>query len=133
LTPRNNTVPSTAAARPFPTDARALVERIHAAALDRHARDPVALDVHELSTITDAHYVCHADSTRAVEAIADHLLETLQGVGQARPHVEGMASLQWVLLDLGNVMVHVFLKERREYYQLERLWHDAPRLELAGA
>jgi len=126
-------VPSTAPALPFPTDARALLERIHAAALEKHARDPVALDVHELSTITDAHYVCHGDSTRAVEAIVDHLIETLQAPGEARPHVEGKASLQWVLLDLGNVMIHVFLKDRREYYQLERLWHDAPRLELKDA
>ena len=61
------------------------------------------------------------------------VLEAVKAAGSKKPHVEGKASLQWVLVDLGDVLVHVFVKERREYYQLEKLWHDAPRLELDAA
>ena len=99
---------------------------IHAAATRRLAREPVALDVHELSSVTDVLYVCHGDSTRAVDAIVDEIVGALEGTY----HVEGRDALQWVLIDAGDVMVHVFLRERRSFYDLERLWHDARPLEL---
>ena len=114
-------------------DTERLVRLIHRAALAKHARNPVALDVTELSTFTDALYVCHADSTRAVQAIVEGILQALQDSGARARHVEGKAALQWVLVDLGDVMVHVFLKERREYYALEKLWHGAPQVALEAA
>jgi ribosome-associated protein len=117
----------------LPPDTERLVRLIHSAALGKHARNPVALDVTELSSFTDALYVCHADSTRAVQAIVDGVVEALEREGLPARHVEGKAALQWVLIDLGDVMAHVFLKERREYYNLERLWHDAPQVALEAA
>ena len=115
-----------------PDTARTL-KLVHAAAERKQAKNPLALDVHDLSSITDALYVCHGDSTRSVEAIVNGILEALQEDHGKRPHVEGRSALNWVLIDLGDVMVHVFLKERREYYNLERLWHDAPQVALEAA
>ena len=114
-------------------DTERLVQLIHRAASGKQAKNPVALDVTELSSFTDALYVCHADSTRAVQAVTDGVLDALSDSGARARHVEGKAALQWVLIDLGSVMVHVFLKERREYYNLERLWHDAPQVALEAA
>jgi ribosome-associated protein len=114
-------------------DTERLLQLVHRAAAGKHARNPVALDVTELSSFTDALYVCHGDSTRAVQAIVDGVLDALSDAGSRARHVEGKAALQWVLVDLGDVMVHVFLKERREYYNLERLWHDAPQVVLEAA
>lgn len=117
----------------LPTGLMATLELVHAAALRKLAREPVALDVRELSTITDVIHVCHGDSTRAVEAIADEILAALRGAHAGPHHVEGRAALQWVLIDAGDLMIHVFLAEKREYYDLERLWHDAPSIPLNDA
>jgi len=100
------------------TDTAKLLSVIHAAASEKLAHEPVALDVRGLTTMTDVLYVCHADAGRAVDAIADFILEELRRVGE------------WVLIDLGAIMVHVFLAERREFYGLEKLWADAEPLEL---
>lgn len=110
-----------------------LVQLVHRAASAKQAKEPVALDVSALSSFTDAIYVCHADSTRGVEAVVGAVLQALEESGGRARHVEGKHSLQWVLVDLGDVMVHVFLKDRREYYNLERLWHDAPQVVLEAA
>lgn len=110
-----------------------LLRLVHRAASAKQAKEPVALDVSALSSFTDAIYVCHADSTRAVEAVVGAILEALDEAGAKARHVEGKHALQWVLIDLGDVMVHVFLKDRRGYYNLERLWHDAPQVALEAA
>lgn len=114
-------------------DTDRLLRLVHAAADAKHAKDPMALDVSALSSVTDALYVCHADSTRAVQAVVDGILEALAKGGHRKPRVEGLSALQWVLLDMGDVMAHVFVKDRREYYNLERLWHDAPQVSLEAA
>lgn len=106
---------------------------VHDAAGDKLAREPVALDVRDVTVMTDVIYVCHGDSTKAVEAIAASITAKLEAADLDPLHVEGLAQSQWVLLDLGPVMVHVFLKERREYYSLERLWHDARPIALPAA
>jgi ribosome-associated protein len=114
-------------------DTERTLRLVHSAASAKLAREPVALDVTGLSSFTDALYVCHGDSTRAVQALVEAITQRLQEEGRPARHVEGKAALQWVLIDLGDVMVHVFLKERREYYNLERLWHDAPQVTLEAA
>lgn len=114
-------------------DTESTLRLIHRAALSKQAREPVALDVTGLCGFTDALYVCHGDSTRAVQAILDALLEALREGGVTARHVEGRSSLQWVLVDLGDVMVHIFLKDRRGYYDLERLWADAPQVVFEAA
>jgi ribosome-associated protein len=111
----------------------AVLDLVHAAACRKLAREPVALDVREVTTITDVIYVCHGDSSRAVAAIAQGILDGLEGARKRAGHVEGLEAQQWVLIDLGSVMVHVFLRDRRDYYALEKLWHDARRVALPAA
>jgi ribosome-associated protein len=103
---------------------------VHEAASAKKALEPAALDVREVSAVTDVLYVCHAESGRAVRAISDAILEALDAQGIGTDHVEGKDALQWVLIDLGALMVHVFVRERRAYYNLEKLWHDARRVSL---
>jgi ribosome-associated protein len=116
--------------QPLDPEQDRILRRIHEGASKAIAREPVALDVRGLSNITDVLYVCHGESERAVEAIVDGVMRQLADAGAKKPAVEGRGALQWVLIDLGDIMVHVFLKERRDYYELERLWHDAASIEL---
>ena len=103
------------------------------AALDKHALDLVVLDVQRLSSVTDYFLVCSGRSTTHLETITQAIRAALR-VENVRPlHFEGVVDSGWVLLDYGDVLVHVFLAETRAYYALERLWGDAPTLELGGA
>jgi len=101
-------------------------------ALDRKALDLVVLDV-QTSSVTDFFLVCSGRSTTHVGTIANAIRDELK-IDGARPlHVEGVAESGWVLLDYGDVLVHVFLEETRIYYALERLWGDAPSIPVDGA
>lgn len=80
------------------------------------------LDISGKSTVADSMVVCSGRSSRQVSAIADHLAERLKAGGHRGVRVEGKAVGDWVLVDAGNVIVHVFRPEVRELYQLERLW-----------
>ena len=114
----------------LPAGTQRLLDSVHEGAASKLARNPVALDVSEVTAMTDVIYVCHGESGRAVEAITAAVLEKLEEDGVRVDHVEGLREQQWVLIDLGSVMVHVFVAERRGYYSLERLWHDARPIEL---
>jgi ribosome-associated protein len=116
----------------LPEDLQSVIDAIHAAAGRKLARDCVALDVRTLSSITDVLYICHGASARAVDAIVDEVLDALAAEGRRGHHVEGRAAQQWVLIDGGDVMIHVFVEEKRHHYDLERLWHDAPKVPLAA-
>ena len=116
----------------LPTHLKSVLDLVHGAATSKLAKDCLALDVRGLSTITDVLYVCHGASTRAVDAIVGGILDALVDSKRKGYHVEGRAGLQWVLIDAGDIMVHVFLDEKRSYYDLERLWHDAPKVPLAA-
>lgn len=99
-------------------------------ALEKKAYDLVLLEVRELTSIADYFIVCSGRSDRQVQSIAQGIEENLRGKG-IRPHaVEGVARGQWVLLDYSDVIVHVFYQPVREFYDLEGLWIDAPRVEL---
>lgn len=111
-------------------DTARLLSVVHEATTEKLAKEPVALDLRGLTSMTDLLYVCHADSGRALDAVAEHLLEQLRAAGEKAIHVEGLGGQQWVLIDLGSVMVHVFLNERREFYALEKLWSDAEQVPL---
>ncbi|MCZ6464590.1 MAG: ribosome silencing factor [Proteobacteria bacterium] len=100
------------------------------AALERKAERPVALDMREVSSIADTFVLVTGRSSRQVRAVADGILERLRALGEKPLGVEGMDEGRWVLLDLGDVIVHVFEPEVREHYDLERLWSDAPPLDL---
>jgi len=101
------------------------------AVLDLKAVDPVVLDMRPLTVITDYFLICHGTSNIHIRALADRVLQRFEE-RRVRPFgTEGYQEADWVLLDYGDVVVHIFSEERRGFYALERLWSDAPRTELA--
>jgi len=96
------------------------------AALKKKATDLVILKVQELSSFTDYFVICSGSSDRQVQAIADSIQTDLKKSGQLPLGVEGGRSGKWVLMDFGDVVVHVFYEATREFYDIERLWADAP-------
>ena len=91
----------------------------------------VVLDVHELTLIADYFVIASGANQRHVKSLADRLIDG-PGFSRRPNHVEGYALGRWILLDYGDVVVHVFLDEERSFYGLERLWGDAPELEDLG-
>lgn len=96
------------------------------AALDRKAQDLRVLELAEVSDFTDYFVICNGANARQVTSIAEAVERRLRALGVRPLHVEGAGRGQWVLLDYGDLVVHVFDAERRELYRLERLWSDAP-------
>ena len=111
----------------------ARANRMAEAALDRKAVDLVALDVSKLTSYADTFIIATATSDRHARAIADSLREAEAASGAKPLGVEGYDEARWVLIDLGDVIVHVFLEEVREAYDLERLWNDAQPIAVANA
>jgi ribosome-associated protein len=110
------------------TDTAQRVREAVAAADDRKAVDMKVLHLQKISDFTDYFLLCSGNSERQVQAIADAVQERLRE-HRVRPlHVEGYNRAQWVLLDYGDLVVHVFQEEPRRHYALERLWSDAPDL-----
>jgi len=102
------------------------LRQISAALADRKAVDPVILDLRGLSEATDYFVIASGTSDTHVRGMAEHVM------GQVHPHhVEGLTQGRWVLLDYVDVVVHLFHPELREFYQLERLWGDAPPVPLS--
>ena len=95
------------------------------AASDKKARDIVIMDMQGISSSTDYFVVCSANTATQVRAIADNIEEELGKEGVDFNHKEGYREGEWVLLDYGDVVAHVFMQEAREYYALEQLWGDA--------
>ena len=85
------------------------------------------MDMRAVSNITDYFVICSAPSTRRAQAIAEAILEALEAKGVKCWHIEGKKEALWVLIDYGDVMAHVFYEDLRKFYDLERLWHDAPK------
>ena len=102
------------------------------AALDKQAIDVVVLDLRKADSFTDFFVICTGTNPRQVNAIADGVEEALRtGFGE-RPHMaEGTEKSQWILLDYFNFVVHVFSRECRDFYELERLWGNAGRYEFS--
>ena len=99
-------------------------------ALERKAQDVVVLDLRGISSATDFFVLASGTSDIQVKAIADHVLDELKKGGERPAHVEGLESGRWVLMDYIDFVTHVFHPQAREFYQLETLWGDAPRLEI---
>ena len=99
-------------------------------ALDKKALEPVLMDVGELCSYADFLLLLSARSDRQVGAVVDAVSQAMKKRGEQALGVEGEAGGQWSLLDYGDVIVHVFHHPRREFYDLESLWSDAPRVEL---
>ena len=129
---RSQPLPETAAETPSQEETAQqtadAVREVVAAALDKKAEDLKVLEVGELTHFTDYFLFCSGQNPRQVQAIADGVERRLRD-HQLRPaHVEGYQTGQWVLMDYGDFVLHVFLHERRRFYGLERLWGDAPDL-----
>ena len=107
-----------------------LSRRICELALDKLGEDIVEMDLRGHSALADFFVVVTAGSTIHSQAIAKELVDVLRSEGERAFHVEGVDNGQWVLLDYVDVVVHIFLREVREFYGLERLWGDLPQREI---
>lgn len=92
---------------------------------DKQATDVILLDTRNVCSFTDYFVICSGESTRQVKAIVDAVTETLKKEGILPLHEEGVSETGWVLLDYGDVIVHIFSAAEREYYKLEQLWEKA--------
>ena len=105
---------------------RAMADIVVEAAGDKKAEDILVLNVSEVTTIADLFVICSGRGERQVQSIADAIVEKAKAAGRQPIGVEGYHAGRWVLIDLGDVVVHAFVPEERELYRLERLWGDAP-------
>ncbi|HJE40981.1 ribosome silencing factor [Limosilactobacillus reuteri] len=107
-------------------DSKQLLEMVVKAADGRRAEDIVALKVDEISPMADYFVIMTGGSDRQVQAITNAIVEKAHEGNVKIGSVEGKNHAQWVLVDLGDVVVHVFREETRQFYNLEKLWADAP-------
>ncbi|MGQ9475536.1 MAG: ribosome silencing factor [Actinomycetota bacterium] len=96
------------------------------AAAGKKARDVMILDMREVFLLTDFFVICSGNTDRQVAAIQEAVEEKLGGLGVRPVRREGVRHRRWVLLDYLDIVVHIFRQEEREYYEIERLWKDAP-------
>ena len=106
------------------------IEFIRDAALAKKAKDVALLDLREFATISDYFILASGESTTQIETIADNIEKELSLKGCRVWHREGNGQARWILLDYGDIVVHVFHKETRDFYDLDKLWHDSPRRDL---
>jgi ribosome-associated protein len=96
------------------------------AADDKRADDLIVLNMKGISMVADYFLICHGNSDKQVQAIAREMKEKAEESGYPVKRMEGFDEAKWVLVDLGDVVAHVFHRDERSYYNLERLWGDAP-------
>ncbi len=100
------------------------------AAIDKKAENTIVLDLSGISGFTDYFVIASGTSDRQVKAIADSIEHQMEALGYERLSNEGYADGRWILMDFGDVVAHVFVDALREYYDLENLWADAPRVKI---
>jgi ribosome-associated protein len=128
-TPARSTRSRTAARRAAPKLPKAVATAVHAAR-DKKAQDVIVLDLRNAGGFTDYFVICTGNNARQITAIADSVRETLKNELNERPALtEGVDRSEWILLDYFNFVVHVFSRECRAFYGLERLWGNAERHE----
>jgi ribosome-associated protein len=108
------------------------VEQAARAALAKKAEEAVVLDLRSAAEFTDFFVLLSGGNQRQLVAIADAVLDTLRGEGTRPAHVEGYPRGEWILLDYDSFIVHVFTPRTRAFYDLERLWGGAKRMEITG-
>ena len=101
-------------------------------AFERKAESIIAIDVKELTSYTDTLIIIEAHSQRQLAAIAEHIITSLKKIQIYVLGTEGLKGGEWVLLDYGDVVIHIFESDIKSYYNLEGLWADAPKYDLSG-
>jgi ribosome-associated protein len=99
------------------------------AADDKKAHDLLALDISRIASFASYFLFCTGDSSRQMQAIADEIQKRLKAQGIQASHVEGYQNSEWILLDYFDLVIHIFSKEARAFYDLERLWRDGKKLD----
>jgi ribosome-associated protein len=111
-------------------DSNQILEIAVRAADSKHAEDIMALDVQEISLLADYFVICSGNSDRQINAIVEDIVEQEQKAQVEIKRIEGKDGGKWVLIDLGDVIVHVFNNSERSFYNLEKLWSDAPLVDI---
>lgn len=115
-----------------PVTSKALAKSIARATIELKAIDIKVLDLRELSSFTDFFVICSGSSGRHVQAIADRIVEDQKKIKERPIGMEGEDKGEWILIDYGSVVAHVFYPETREYYNIEKFWGDATEVSLKG-
>src|SRR5690625_617698 len=106
-------------------ETKQLLKHVVDACEDRKAENCIVLDMQQITTIADYFVIWHGNNERQVQAIAQSVREKLDEENYTIERIEGYQEARWILIDIGDVICHIFHKEEREYYNLERLWGDA--------
>lgn len=109
-----------------------LLQVVVDAADDKRAEDIVVLEMSEISLIADYFVICHGSNERQVQAIARSVKEEAEKSGEQIKRMEGFEQARWILLDINGIVFHVFHKDERSYYNLERLWGDAKHIDIVS-
>ena len=128
LNPQPNVRPTAQPAASEALDERVLAA-LHAAS-EKKALGPVVLDLREIASFTDYFVIVSGANERQVQAISDEIYESLKKSGHAAARVEGYKTAEWILLDYGDFVVHVFEQKARQFYDLERLWRESKRIDV---
>lgn len=107
-----------------------LIQMIAKACDDKRARNIIALDMHDVSYVANYFLICHGDNEKQVQAIALAIKDVAAANGFDTQRLEGYEQGRWILVDIGGTLCHVFHADERRYYNLERLWGDAPEVKL---
>ncbi|MEK6527809.1 MAG: ribosome silencing factor [Nitrospirota bacterium] len=111
-------------------DSKEKAKKAAKAALSKKAKDTVILELKDLSTIADYFIICSGESSTQIRTIAETIKEKFSKYKMLLLGIEGLNFARWVLMDYGDVVIHIFSKESRDYYELEKLWLDAPRISI---
>ena len=105
-------------------EARLMIETAYKALTDKKASEVTVIDIHDVSTIADYFIITNGENSPHEHALVENVQEQMYKAGFACKSVEGFRSANWVLLDYGDIVVNVFSKEDRRFYDLERIWRD---------
>lgn len=106
------------------------IKIVQDAILDKMGFDISILDISDISTLSEYFIIASANNANQLRAIMEAIQKCLSNIGIKQRHIEGLQGLNWILLDFGHIVVHLFSKEEREYYRLDNIWADAKKINL---